>query len=508
MTAHRVFGGGLGPRWLLCCALLSLLAFGGTRLFAQDQPGGTAPPGAAQPTPVPGPMAEWTFMVYLNGDNNLEPYAIRDFLEMAQVGSTRKVNIVVQFDRAPADSSSHVADYGGWTQTLRFLVRRNMTPTVSNAAQDIGEVNMGDGTILKEFVQWARLKYPAKRSMLVVWDHGQGWRVRQAVSLVGRIEGVEGDLTPEALQQAEAQKARVVEEHKGKIASLAPKARSMTTEQRLTIAPGHAINGPIKYCSIDETSGDHLYNREIQDALRAALGRQKLDVVGFDACLMAMVETAYALRQNASYGVFSEEVEPGDGWDYNDVLGKLVTNPTMRGEDFAKEIVKAYATHYGPNSPTTLSAMNLAPSDGLAVTLDSFASALKTALGDTVERTKIRQARDACVPFGASYNLHGVDILKFCNEIINRTGDLTLKAKALGLKNLLGTVITQNYAGQPEVAQYGATGLAIYFPNGKAAFQYDPDHDGYLKLNTTYPVQFVQDHQWESFLQAYFSYNP
>jgi len=49
--------------------------------------GGVAPPISDLP--------EWTIMVYLDGDNDLEKYAIDDFLEMASVGSTSDVNIIV-----------------------------------------------------------------------------------------------------------------------------------------------------------------------------------------------------------------------------------------------------------------------------------------------------------------------------------------------------------------------------------------------------------------------------
>jgi hypothetical protein len=42
---------------------------------------------------------EWTFMVYLDGDNNLEGAGIDDFMEMSSVSSTEGMNIVVQFDR-------------------------------------------------------------------------------------------------------------------------------------------------------------------------------------------------------------------------------------------------------------------------------------------------------------------------------------------------------------------------------------------------------------------------
>ena len=55
-----------------------------------------APVASAQPA-----SAEWTFMVYLDGDNDLELAAINDFLEMASVGSDSDVKILVLFDRHP-----------------------------------------------------------------------------------------------------------------------------------------------------------------------------------------------------------------------------------------------------------------------------------------------------------------------------------------------------------------------------------------------------------------------
>jgi hypothetical protein len=65
---------------------------------------------------VTGPTtAAWTFMVYMDGDNNLEPFALGDFLEMASVGSTSNVNVVVELDRSPAFDTS----YGDWTGAWR-----------------------------------------------------------------------------------------------------------------------------------------------------------------------------------------------------------------------------------------------------------------------------------------------------------------------------------------------------------------------------------------------------
>ena len=52
-----------------------------------------------------------------------------------------------------------------------------MEPLPANAVEDLGEVNMGDGKALGDFITWGIQQYPAKRYMLVIWDHGQGWRL-------------------------------------------------------------------------------------------------------------------------------------------------------------------------------------------------------------------------------------------------------------------------------------------------------------------------------------------
>ena len=53
--------------------------------------------------------AKWTFMVYMAGNNNLSPAGEIDLGEMAQVGSSEDVNILVEFDRA--DHSKNTKRY-------------------------------------------------------------------------------------------------------------------------------------------------------------------------------------------------------------------------------------------------------------------------------------------------------------------------------------------------------------------------------------------------------------
>lgn len=116
-------------------------------------------------------IPEWTFMVYLDGDNNLENFGIDDFLEMAEVGSSYDLQILVQFDRISGDDNR----YGDWTDAKRFLVEKGMEPIPSNAVQSLGEVDMADPNVLYDFLNWSANNYEAKKYFLVIWDHGLGW---------------------------------------------------------------------------------------------------------------------------------------------------------------------------------------------------------------------------------------------------------------------------------------------------------------------------------------------
>jgi hypothetical protein len=127
---------------------------------------------------APKVQATWTFLVYMNGDNNLEKYVTADIeKELAQVGSNADVQVVVLADRIPGYSNAA----GDWTTTKLFHVTQGMKATPAYAVADWGERNMGDPQTLIDFVQWAKAAYPADRYALVFWDHGWGWRPDQTM---------------------------------------------------------------------------------------------------------------------------------------------------------------------------------------------------------------------------------------------------------------------------------------------------------------------------------------
>ncbi len=105
----------------------------------------------------------WTILVYLAGDNDLDSAGVVDLNEMKSVGSSDKIAVLAQFDRA-----------GNKKATTRYYLNKGTT-VAKDAVQTLGETNMGDPKVLEDFVTWGVTNYPADHYLLVLWNHGAGW---------------------------------------------------------------------------------------------------------------------------------------------------------------------------------------------------------------------------------------------------------------------------------------------------------------------------------------------
>jgi hypothetical protein len=433
---------------------------------ASDRPSAArAAPASARADAV---QPEWTVMVYMNAKNNLEPDAIGNFLQMAEVGSSDKVNIVVEFGRP---KEHYTEDYGAWSKTLRFRVERSMEPEESRAVMDVGNVDMGSGKQLADFVRWARKTYPAKRQMLVVWDHGQGWRFKNSRNF--------------------ALKSRA--------------ARAAVPEVALTAED--APRAPYRAISNDDDFGTVLYNRDMQESLAGVVAPQRLDVIGFDACLMAMIETAYAVRGLADYIVASEELEPGTGWNYQRWLGPLVQKPEMTAQELSAVVVNAYKEQYGDIFMTTLSAVRVVNLPGLVDAVNRLSTRLSGALPQ--QQAAIRDARRQCKPYGTAVGMrNGVDIGCVADAIVGSATLGPFHTEARTVRAALTAAVTANYASRRMTKGFGSFGMSFYFPTNIDDHRRDPDHAGYESHNTLMPVEYVHKEQWAPFLWKYLELPP
>ncbi len=211
-------------------------------------------------------LAEWTFIIYMSGDNSLEGDGIRDINEMELVGSNPYVNIVVQFDRASGYNDSN----GDWKQTKRYLVKEDDHPLYigSKELDDLGEVNMGNPQTFLNFVNWSIDNFPAQRYFLDIWGHGRGW------------QGV----------------------------------------------------------SVDNS--DWLEMNEIKSVL--PLFKDRIDVIGFDNCNMAMMEVYTTFLGYTDFIIGSEKEEDAWGWPYDVIFSKITEDPQISPVNISTFIVGSY----------------------------------------------------------------------------------------------------------------------------------------------------------------------
>lgn len=141
--------------------------------------------GPLLPEPSRPAVKDWTIMVFMNARNNLEYYGLKDLNEMEPVGSGNSVNIVAELGRI----AGHDVSDGDWRGSRRYLVHRDDDSGKINSTvlREFWEPDMGDWRHLAEFGRWAKANFPARRYILIVWNHGSGWRSQ------GRERGISFD---------------------------------------------------------------------------------------------------------------------------------------------------------------------------------------------------------------------------------------------------------------------------------------------------------------------------
>ncbi len=129
----------------------------------------------------------------------------------------------------------------------------------------------------------------------------------------------------------------------------------------------------------DERTGDILTLNEVRDAFAAVYDANEqnppFEVVGFDTCLMATYEMANDLYGFAHYMVASEEVEPGNGWEYTSWLKALGENPAMSGAKIGQIICDSYyrgCESTWTESTVTLSVVDLTKLPNLRTAYENF----------------------------------------------------------------------------------------------------------------------------------------
>ncbi len=193
---------------------------------------------------------------------------------------------------------------------------------------------------------------------------------------------------------------------------------------------------------------------KISKALRD--GGVAFDFIGFDACLMATMETGLMLNSYADYMIASEETEPGIGWYYTDWLNALSKNTSMPTIEIGKNIIDSFVETCAKKvagQKATLSIVDLAelastsPAD-----FTDFSKSISTLIKNNKYQT-VSDARNMTREFSASSRIDQVDLIHLAMNMGNAEGNELAKTLRSAVKyNRTSTNMTNAY------------GLSIYFP--------------------------------------------
>lgn len=404
-----------------------------------------------------------TILVYIAGDNDLAYFAGRNIEDMKKIGSTEHLNILVQLD-----------GQGAHEKTKRLLIEKNKAKQVNlghPSAQQ--KLDFGNALTLVDACRWAITDFPSDHFGVVLWNHG-----------IGILDNIGGRATSAS-----------------ELFFFNPETNMLELNRSVGFFD-HLRQKQLRGVCFGDTYGTYLTNQKLQYALKEVstklLKGKKVDFVGFDACLMSMIEIGNLLHPYADYMIGSQEIELGTGWPYHTMLEPFKKR-ALSPEELCKHMTTAY--HQSYRSITydfTLSAIKLNKLKALEKSLDSVVSLLLTALANQKNNTVTRlirasKSRRLCTHFSEpSY----IDLHHFLSNLTETLEFMSVKTEFNYLKpaledelaktrKILLESVVSNCTGK-NLPQ--AKGLSIYFPS--------------RMIETSYAITpFAKSYKWLSLLQ-------
>ncbi|MFX1293362.1 MAG: clostripain-related cysteine peptidase [Promethearchaeota archaeon] len=113
-------------------------------------------------------IANWTVMVYLDADNNLDSYGVDDINEMEDGYDDDRLNdvhVITLIDRAYSGATTYKITENHDYSYIDSTVLTTGFPS---------EPDMGEKATLKAFIKFCINNYPAQSYVLILWNHGGG----------------------------------------------------------------------------------------------------------------------------------------------------------------------------------------------------------------------------------------------------------------------------------------------------------------------------------------------
>ncbi len=252
--------------------------------------------------------------------------------------------------------------------------------------------------------------------------------------------------------------------------------------------------GPFGF-NFDDADGEpesNMTTKKLVTALESARSRgTNIDLLAFDECLMASVEVAYELRKVTPLLVASEEVIPGDGYNYQNAFSALQNSPeTVSPTDLASSLVESYNDKYknDENGQNTLSVTRTDKLNQLAADIRQFTTATEQATEQDWQL--MRAAQKTIQPYSDSL----FDLGKFAINLRRQSGlSDPIRFAAREIKRALN----QTVIAQTEASKAKTTGLSIFLPTTQQS--YEDQMNDYAQQH----AEFFKATGWVRFLKQF-----
>jgi Clostripain family len=396
----------------------------------------------------------WTVLVYMVADTGDSFYqdAMIDMGEMMSAQFDERVRVVVHAD-APSPWQKKCWEVTGAPKATEAEGTKTQIGTAR-------EIKCDDDGLLS-FVQKVINNYESDYYLLVLWGHGEGIDWKQKV-LAGH--------PPSAMIQGAGKR-------------FAPGSQSAIEVGEL----GKALAGL---------------------NLRG-LKRENV-VVGFDACLMGMVEVYYEIQKYVGWAVAANDEIPDTGWPYKEILNLLGNDPAIEPRRFAESIVDICAGWYSQNSPeskVSFAACDLSKSLPLEGATRRLADKLKECIQQIPVYRAVSEARDLAEDLQERAY---IDLYGFCRELEQRTEQEQLKAAAhsvveqiIGGEQATGGFVMQHSFSDVYPYQFArnARAMSICFPESDKLEGSVPGIQ--INWGSYKDLTFSRYTDWPSFLEEF-----
>jgi hypothetical protein len=419
--------------------------------------------------------ANTTLIVYMAADNDLRSFAARNIKQMAEIGSNENLHIVVHLDIRIA---------GNKKITRRYYIESKDKILHMNADDPHTQMmDSGQPSTLISACKWAIKNFPADEYALIFWNHGTGYLDPARGKILNPTEFFV--YNPES-NMLELDRSTSILGNIHNINNRYDSSDLFMFLDKQTDANWQEIEKEIlesddpKGICWDDSTGNYLTNQKLDEALtiirKKYLNNKKFSIIGFDACLMSMLEIGSLIKKHANIMVGSQEVELGTGWNYQKVLQPFATR-ALDKKEFARHIVTAYEETYKKiTNDYTQSAISLDDIAILENNLNDLALLLVQALEIQQDKTVLNALRASknkllCTHFDEpSYiDLHhlylnleqNLKLFSFSDQASGKKIVTNIRQTLAQGRSAIKKIVFANVCGK-NLSQ--AKGISIYFP--------------------------------------------